>query len=171
MLDTVLGRMAYFNIRLKPSKCSFGMTSVEFLGHIFDQNCVYLSDKRVRGIQDIPIPTSVSSIRSFVGMVNYFHDFIPSLSSYLRPLTDLAKKKRNFGEYGLEMTEKEISAFQIVKDQEAHHTSRVIMNAHDLLILYKDASTKAIGGVLMQIHVFVRTDHKNLVYLADSTGR
>ena len=35
MLDLVLDRMAKFNVRLKPSKCSFGMTSVEFLVHIF----------------------------------------------------------------------------------------------------------------------------------------
>ena len=83
----------------------FGMTLVEFLGHIFDQKGVHLSDKRVKGIQDITIPTSVSAIRSFVRMVNYFRDFIPSLSSYLGPLTDLTKKTK-FGEYGFEMTEK-----------------------------------------------------------------
>jgi len=63
------------------------------------------------GIQNIP--TSVSAIRSFVGMVNYFRDFISSLSSYLGPLTDLTKKK-NFGENGFEMTENAISAFKIV---------------------------------------------------------
>jgi len=112
---------------------------------------VHLSDKRVREIQDIPISTLVSAIRSFVGMVNYFHDFIPSLSSYLGPLTDLTKK-RNFGEYnGFEMTEKVISAFRIVKDQVAHHTSRVLMNAYDSLILYTHASTRVIDGVLMQV--------------------
>ena len=72
MLDLVLDRMAKFNVRLKPSKCSFGMTSVEFLGHIFDEYGVHLSDKRVQGIKDLPIPTSVSAVRSFFGMVNYF---------------------------------------------------------------------------------------------------
>ena len=97
--------MAHFNVRLKSRQCFFGMTSVEFLGHIFDEHDVHLSDKRVRGIQDIPIPTSVSAIRSFVAMVNYFRDFIPSLSSsYLGPLTDLTKNK-NFSEYDFEMTE------------------------------------------------------------------
>ena len=96
----VLGRMAHFNVRLKPNKCSFGITSVEFLGYIFDEHGVHLSDKRVRWIQDIPVHTSVSAIRSFIGMVNYFRDFIPSLSSYLGPLTDLTKK-RNFGEMAL----------------------------------------------------------------------
>ena len=74
---------------------------------------MHLSDKRERGIQDIPIPKSVSSICIFVGMVNYFLDFIPSLSSYLEPLTDLTKKK-NFGENEFEITEKAISAFKIV---------------------------------------------------------
>ena len=47
MLDLVLDRIAKFNICLKPSKCSLGMTSVEFLGHIFEYG-VYLRDKRVQ---------------------------------------------------------------------------------------------------------------------------
>ena len=37
MLDLVLDKMAKFNVRLKPSKSSFGMTSVEFLGDVFDE--------------------------------------------------------------------------------------------------------------------------------------
>ena len=94
MLDLVLDRMAKFNVRLKPSKCSFGMTSVEFLGHIFDEHGVHLSEKRVQGIKDLPIPTSVSAVRSFVGMVNNFRDFIPTLSSYLYPLTELIKEEK-----------------------------------------------------------------------------
>ena len=94
MLDLVLDRMAKFNVRLKPLKCSFGMTSVEFLGHILDEYGVHLSDKRVQGIKDLPISTSVSAVRSFVGMVNYFRDFIPALSSYLYTLTELTKKRK-----------------------------------------------------------------------------
>ena len=31
VLDRILSRMATFNVRLKPSKCSFGMQSIEFL--------------------------------------------------------------------------------------------------------------------------------------------
>ena len=78
-------------------------------------------------------------------MVNYVRDFIPSLSSYLGPLTDFTKKK-NFGENGFEIIENAILALKIVKkDQGAHYTSRVLMNASDPLVLYTDASTKAIG--------------------------
>ena len=38
MLDMVLGKIVQFNVRLKPSKCFFGMTSVDVLEHIFDRN-------------------------------------------------------------------------------------------------------------------------------------
>jgi Reverse transcriptase (RNA-dependent DNA polymerase) len=36
-LEQVLGQMVRYNNRLKPSKCSFGMESIEFLGHLFDK--------------------------------------------------------------------------------------------------------------------------------------
>ena len=112
MLDVVLARMTQLNVRLKPSKCLFGMRSVEFLGRIFD-NGKHLSEKRVQGIQDIPIPTSVLAVRSFVGMVNYFCDFIPNFSSHLGSFTELMKKK--IGENGFQSTENAISAFKVVK--------------------------------------------------------
>ena len=83
-------------------------------------------------------------------MVNYFRDFIPGLSSYLQPLTDLTTK-RNFGENGFKMTENALRAFWRVKDQVMGHTTIVLMNVSDPLILYTDASTRAIGGVLMQV--------------------
>jgi len=74
--------MATFNVRLKPSKCSFGMQSIEFLGHIFDENGVKLSNSRVQGIRDLPEPTTLKGVRSFIGMVYYFRDFIkPSYPS------------------------------------------------------------------------------------------
>ena len=50
-------------------------------GHIFDEIAVHLSEKRVQGIQNIPILTSVSALT----LVNYLRDFIPSLTSHLQP--------------------------------------------------------------------------------------
>ena len=103
------------------------------LGHIFDEYGVLLSDKMVQTIKDLPIPTSVPAVRSFVGIVNYFRDFIPSLSSYLLPLTELTKKL-NFGENGFEMREEALRAFWRVKDQIMAHTTRVLMNDYSNLI-------------------------------------
>ena len=69
------------------------MTSIEFLGHVFDKNGVKMSDSRVQGINYFPKPTSVKRVRSFIGMANYFRDFVKTLSGNMIPLTALAKKK------------------------------------------------------------------------------
>ena len=54
----------------------FGMTEIEFLGHIFDVSGVRLFDaRRVQGIKEFPKPTSVKGNCSFIEMVNYFRDF------------------------------------------------------------------------------------------------
>jgi hypothetical protein len=69
-----------YNVRLKPIKCSFGFQSVEFVGHIFNSEGYCLSDERKQGIQDLQCPCNLKQLRSFLGMVNYFRDFIPNLS-------------------------------------------------------------------------------------------
>jgi len=45
MLNMVLARITHFNVRLKPNKCFFGMRSGEFLGRIFDEYGINLSEK------------------------------------------------------------------------------------------------------------------------------
>jgi hypothetical protein len=88
-----------FNVRLKPSKCYFGMDHIEFLGHVFSEEGMQLSDERVQGIRQIPEPTSLKAVRSFVGMVNYFRDSINGLSGHLIPLTELTKKRYSSEEF------------------------------------------------------------------------
>jgi hypothetical protein len=45
--DQALGRMISYNVRLKPSKCYFGLEEIEFLGHIFTAKGMRLSNARV----------------------------------------------------------------------------------------------------------------------------
>ena len=73
------------------------MTSIEFLDHVFDINGVRMSDSSVQGINEFPKPTSGIGVRSFIGMANYFRDFVKDLSSHMIPLTALTKKRKDFG--------------------------------------------------------------------------
>ena len=92
ILDRILSQVAAFNVRPKPSKWFFGLTSIEFLEHIFGVSRVRLSNAQVKEIQEFPERTSVKGVRSFIGMVNYFRDFIKGLSSYMITPTALTKK-------------------------------------------------------------------------------
>ena len=93
ILDKILSQMVKYNVRLKLNKCLFGMTSIKFLVHIFDINGVKLLDSRVQGINDLSKPTSVKAVRSFIGMANYFREFVKGQSSHMIPLTVLTKKQ------------------------------------------------------------------------------
>ena len=56
-------------VRLKPCKCFFGMTDIDFLGHIFDVSRLQLSRTRVQGIKELPEPICIG-VPCFIGMVN-----------------------------------------------------------------------------------------------------
>ena len=91
----------------------------------------------------------MKAVRSFVGMVNYLRDSINGLSGHLIPLTELRKKRYSYEEFIF--TDSARISFEKIKDLLVQRTKVTIMNEQDLLVLYTDASTKAIAGVLMQI--------------------
>ena len=86
---------------------------------------------------------------SFLGMVNYFRDSINGLSGHLIPLTALTKKRYSYDEFIF--TDSARISFEKIKDLLVQRTKLTIMNEQDPLVLYTDASTKAIAGVLVQI--------------------
>ena len=66
--------------------------SVSYLGHKIDAEGLHPLDDRVRAIKDAPTPTSVSGLKSYLGMLSYYNKFLPSLSSLLYPLHRLLRK-------------------------------------------------------------------------------
>ena len=63
----------------------FGMTSIEFLGQVFDINGVKMSDSRVQVINELTERMSIKGVRSLIGVADYFRDFEKGLSSHLIP--------------------------------------------------------------------------------------
>ena len=43
-------------------------------------------------VKRAPVPQNVSELRSFLGMVQYYHPFLPGLATTLAPLHELLKK-------------------------------------------------------------------------------
>ena len=68
-------------MRLKREKCSFLLPSVEYLGHVISAEGLKTSESKVKAVTNAPTPTSVSELRSFLGLVNYYSKFLPDLAS------------------------------------------------------------------------------------------
>src|SRR5487761_1271348 len=89
---TILAKLKEHNLFLKPEKCMFKQTSIEFLGVTVDQETVQMEHKKVEKVQNWPTPTNVTEVRRFLGFTGYYRYFIQDYSSIARPLLDLTQK-------------------------------------------------------------------------------
>ena len=91
-LEEVLRRLERARLKVKQSKCTFMRPSVTYLGHRIDAKGLHPLDDRVRAIEDAPTPTSVSGLKSYLGVLSYYNKFLPNLSSILHPIHRLLRK-------------------------------------------------------------------------------
>jgi len=85
-LDTVLARLEENRLRAKRSKCEFFKDSIEYCGHKIDKHGLHKTQKKIDAVLRAPPPENWSQLCSFLGLVNYYHNFLPHLSTVLHPL-------------------------------------------------------------------------------------
>ena len=76
-------------IILNIEKCYFRQTEVEFPGHKVSQHGVQLLREKLDAISDFPIPTSITELRSFLGMAQQLSRFTPEFATTAEPLRGL----------------------------------------------------------------------------------
>ena len=144
-VKTVLSRLSENHLVLKPSKCSFHQSSTSFLGHIVSQSGVTMDPSKVEAIKNFPTPQSVTELRSFLGMANFYRRFIPSYSKISLPLTNLTKKSQIF-----EWNDTCDAAFATLKAALAQDVVLQHPDPSKPFHLATDASAFALGAVLSQ---------------------
>nr|CAX83705.1 Gag-Pol polyprotein [Schistosoma japonicum] len=88
-LDSVLTKISEYGFYLKEEKCTFFMDSVKYLGFIFDKNGRHPDPENVRAIQNMPPPSNVATLRSFLGLISYYSNFLPQLHRLRAPMNHL----------------------------------------------------------------------------------
>ena len=85
-LEAVLQRLAEFGLRANMTKCVFLKDKIVFCGHSVDRNGLHQYTDKVKAITEARRPTNVSEVKSFTGMVNYYHKFSAQYSKRLIPI-------------------------------------------------------------------------------------
>ncbi|KAF8761434.1 hypothetical protein RHS01_00014 [Rhizoctonia solani] len=88
----VLRRLMENQLFCKASKCTFHVTSVEYLGIIVLDKGFSLDKLKIQAVQEWPIPTKIKEVQSFLGFANFLHQFVANFSHVARPLHNLVKK-------------------------------------------------------------------------------
>ena len=95
-LKEVFRRLRDANVKLNPKKCSFVKQRVEYLGHVVTPEGISPNPDKVRVVQELPTPTNLKELRSFLGLPNYYRRFCNRFFKYYQPFECLDKEERSF---------------------------------------------------------------------------
>jgi hypothetical protein len=118
---------------------------VKFLGHVISGDGISVDHSKVDAVLDWKPPTSVTEIRSFLGLAGYYRRFIKDFSKIATPLTRLTKKNTPFV-----WDEKCQFSFDLLKEKLTTAPVLIIPSNDKIFLVYTDASLLGLGGVLMQ---------------------
>ena len=149
-LELVFQRFSNIHkIVLKPNKCRFGLSEVEFCGRVISHNGIHMSAKKISQVLDFLLPKYMKQLKSFLGLVNCFRPHIRDQSKLAHPLNQmLIDYNRSTVLKWTDETNKAFFALQkLVCDCPLMH----FVDPELPLYLHTDASDYGIGGYLFQI--------------------
>lgn len=141
-LENLLQRLDERGLRCRLNKCSFAEPSVEYLGHVLSKDGIR-KGSRVDAIQKMPRPTDVSTLRSFLGSIQFYSKFISNVAMITEPLYKLTRKGVPW-KWGDEQEK----SFKLLKEKLLEETVLVHFNPNDELGISCDASSIGVGAVL-----------------------
>jgi transposase InsO family protein len=149
-LEILFKRFQEKNIFLKASKCKFGLATVEYIGRQISKDGITMSDTKINSVLDFPKPVNNTSLRSFLGLANYFRDFVPNHSNVVNPLHKMIDYSAS-KQAKLTWTEAGEKAFKDIKLLISKSPTLYFISDTAPIILMTDASDYGVGGYLYQL--------------------
>ena len=122
-----------------------------------DAQGLHTSPDKVKAIKEAPRPTNQQQLRAFLGLVNYYGKFLPSLSATTHPLNQLLQNNSKWiwskaCETAFQTPKKQLSSKPVL----AHYDSSLPLK------LECDASPYGVGAVIS--HVMSNGDENPIAF-------
>ena len=91
-LEAVLSGLSTAGLKLCLAKCLFMQPEITYCGYVISGNGIQPVVSKVIAINNAPEPKDVSQLQAFLGMLNYYHRFLPDVATILEPLHQLLRK-------------------------------------------------------------------------------
>ena len=143
-LHVVFERFWEFNLKLKPSKCSFFQSEIVYLAHHVSQRGILPSWENVRAVQEFPMPKTFTQVRTFCGLAGHYRRFIKGFANIVQPLYDVLGKEVKMGLVDLPPEARE----DVLKGKVQSTPVLVFPDFDRPFLLETDASKEGLGMVL-----------------------
>ena len=143
-LRALFRRLADQGLVINPAKCEFGKAEVNFLSHTISAEGIRPHITRVEAVRAFPAPDDKPSLHRFVGLVNYYHRFVPHCAEILQPLHQSLAAETFIWDEACQ------SAFEEAKRTLSEAVMLVHPQQNVPTCITTDASSRAVGGVLEQ---------------------
>jgi len=141
----VTERLKEAGLKLNQNKCIFAKQEVKFLGHIITNKGLLPDQMKIDTINQLKVPTNLTELQRFLGMITYLGKFIPNLSEVSLPLRNL--------------TSKNVEWIWDCEQQKSFNQLKELIKSPPVLRFFDpklpitlsvDSSSHAVGAVLMQ---------------------
>lgn len=147
--EEVLQRLREAGLTVRPEKCKFFEREVEYLGHVIGEEGLKKCEKKVAAIENAARPTTVTQVRSFCGLVQYYAKFIPNLASIMKPIYELLKNNVSNSSKAVNWNTTCENAFKLIKKLISQDIVLTHFDPSKTTILETDASDSGLSAVLL----------------------
>jgi len=144
IVEEVLRQLEEDNLYVKPEKCVWKAKEIGFLEVIMGPDGFKMEKEKVEGVTNYPTPQSVKNIQKFLGLANYYQQFVKDFAKIAKLLYQLACKDEKW-HWGKEQEE----VFAHLKEI---FTMEPVLAAPDLdkeMRVKADALDYTTGGILL----------------------
>ncbi|PKI69594.1 hypothetical protein CRG98_010007 [Punica granatum] len=144
-LKQLFNRLKKYKLRFNLAKCTFGVKSEKLLGFVVSEKGIEVDPDKVKAIMELPPPSTVREVRSFLGLLNYIARFIANLTDKCQLLFRLLRKNA-----AVEWDDECQKAFDTVKAYLVQPPMLVQPSPERPLIMYLTVRRQSMGCMLGQ---------------------
>lgn len=149
-LRIVFKRLKKYRLRINLSKCEFGKNEIEFLGYVINKEGIRPTEEKVKAISHFLKPKTVSNLRRFLGIINFYRRCLRHAAHTQAPLLTFLHNAKKRDKRLIPWDPETKEAFEKVKNELANAALLVHPKIIAEIRLVMDASDIGIGAVLEQ---------------------
>jgi len=96
VVKEVLKQLKENDLFVKPKKYQWKVKKVEFLGVVIGLKGVEIQKEKVEGVSNWPTPRNIKEVQKFLGLANYYRQFIKDFVKLAAPLHVLVRKEKKW---------------------------------------------------------------------------